>query len=117
MEQAMSSSALVSSERLNVFVSSRHYPHISIRNCGEVWVEHNNGADISDYIMQNVQIVHRQDGIYEASLSQSLPACFCGQTLSSICSTGLETKAKLSLGGDKYFQTSPESWRVCTGKS
>lgn len=57
--------------QLNVCLSSRHYPHISIPKCPEVVVEHHNEQDILEYIRTEAQQIDTistlQDKIFQKS--------------------------------------------------
>jgi hypothetical protein len=57
--------------QLNVCLSSRHYPHISIKNCPEVVVERHNEQDILEYIRTEAKFIDTiselQDKIFQKS--------------------------------------------------
>lgn len=41
---------------LNIFLSSRHFPNITISDCPEIIVEHHNSYDIATYVEQRFQL-------------------------------------------------------------
>ncbi|KAE9580194.1 Vegetative incompatibility protein HET-E-1 [Colletotrichum fructicola] len=44
----------ISTKKLQVLFSSRHYPHISVDNCPEIWVENHNGRDIETFTLKKI---------------------------------------------------------------
>jgi ankyrin repeat protein len=50
----LSDSVFTAGKALDVCLSSRHYPTITIPRCPEIAVEEGNGADISSYIQTNI---------------------------------------------------------------
>ncbi|KAH6869158.1 hypothetical protein B0T10DRAFT_384294, partial [Thelonectria olida] len=51
----MTESAYTQGVDLNVCLSSRHYPSISIRGCPEIVIEHHNSHDIAAYVEQRLK--------------------------------------------------------------
>ncbi|CAH0015920.1 unnamed protein product, partial [Clonostachys rhizophaga] len=48
--------------RLNVCLSIRHHPHITLENCAEVIVEHHNDHDIATYVKQKLPCDSERQG-------------------------------------------------------
>jgi hypothetical protein len=53
-EAIMLSNESKDTKRLNICLSSRHYPTISLRDCPEIWVERYNKDDISTYVQRTL---------------------------------------------------------------
>jgi hypothetical protein len=66
----LTSAAFESGTNLNICLSSRHYPNITVEGCPEIFVEEENGHDIEVYVKAHLSC----EGDHEVSAPESLLA-------------------------------------------
>lgn len=54
-------SASLNGNDVRIFVSSRHYPNVSLHGCSEIWMEDYNMLDISTYVRNQMGIVSNDE--------------------------------------------------------
>jgi ankyrin repeat protein len=72
----LTSSAVSSNCKLNVCMSSRHYPHISVSSCEEIFMERWNTPDILKYVESELRLEDMMGQTFQEEVSERASGVF-----------------------------------------